>query len=33
MDQNHAIVAIHPSHPTAEAAIKALQPSGFDMKK
>ena len=25
--------AIHPSHTAAEAAIKELQQSGFDMKK
>jgi hypothetical protein len=31
--RNNSIVAIYPSHPTAEAAVKELQQSGFDMKK
>jgi len=31
--RNSSIVAIYPSHPTAEAAVKELQQSGFDMKK
>ena len=30
---NNSIVAIYPSHTAAEAAIKELQQSGFDMKK
>ena len=33
MNKNNSIVAIYPSHTTAEAAIKALQQSGFDLKK
>jgi hypothetical protein len=33
MTTNNSIVAIYPSHPTAEAAVKELQQSGFDMKK
>jgi hypothetical protein len=33
MTRNDSIVAIYPSHPTAEAAVKELQQSGFDMKK
>ena len=33
MTRNNSIVAIYPSHPTAEAAVKELQQSGFDMKK
>jgi hypothetical protein len=33
MTKNNSIVAIYPSHPTAEAAVKELQQSGFDMKK
>jgi hypothetical protein len=32
MSPNESIVAIYPSHPTAEAAVRALQQSGFDMK-
>jgi hypothetical protein len=32
MDEN-SVVAIYPSHMGAEAAIKELQQSGFDMKK
>ncbi|MEO8341438.1 MAG: hypothetical protein ABI604_17330 [Nitrospirota bacterium] len=32
-DTNNATVAIYKSHPEAEAAIKDLQRSGFDMKK
>ena len=31
--RNNSIVAIYSSHPTAEAAVKELQQSGFDMKK
>ncbi len=33
MTQNNAIVAIYPSHTSAEAAIKELQQAGFDMQK
>jgi hypothetical protein len=33
MTQNHAVVAIYKSHAEAEAAVKELQRSGFDMKK
>ena len=33
MDKNNSVVAIYPSHSTAEAAVKELQKSGFDMKK
>jgi hypothetical protein len=33
MSKNNSIVAIYPSHTAAEAAIKELQHSGFDMKK
>ena len=33
MNQNDSIVAIYPTHTAAEAAVKALQESGFDMKK
>jgi hypothetical protein len=33
MNKNNSIVAIYPSHTAAEAAIKELQHSGFDMKK
>jgi len=33
MTKNDSIVAIYPSHLAAEAAIKELQQSGFDMKK
>jgi len=32
MSKNHSIVATYPSHVDAEAAIKELQQSGFDMK-
>jgi hypothetical protein len=32
-NKNSAIVAIYPSHTAAEAAVKELQQSGFDMKK
>jgi hypothetical protein len=31
--QNNAVVAIYKSHAEAEAAVKELQHSGFDMKK
>jgi hypothetical protein len=33
MTHNESIVAIYPSHTAAEAAVKELQQSGFDMKK
>lgn len=33
MKQDHLTIAIYHSHPEAEAAIKELQHSGFDMKK
>ncbi len=33
MNQNNAILAIYQSHADAEAAIKELQQSGFDLKK
>ncbi|MFH1602675.1 MAG: hypothetical protein ABIH03_02075 [Pseudomonadota bacterium] len=33
MNRNNSIVATYPSHTAAEAAIKELQQSGFDMKK
>jgi hypothetical protein len=33
MSKNNSVVAIYPSHTAAEAAIKELQLSGFDMKK
>ena len=33
MNKNNSIVAIYPSHTEAEAAVKELQQSGFDMKK
>jgi hypothetical protein len=33
MTNNESIVAIYPSHTAAEAAVKELQRSGFDMKK
>lgn len=33
MTKNNSVVAIYPSHPAAEAAIKELQQGGFDMKK
>ena len=33
MPDNNFIVAIYPTHTAAEAAIKELQQSGFDMKK
>jgi uncharacterized membrane protein len=33
VNQNNSIVAIYPSHTAAEAAIRELQQSGFDMKK
>ncbi len=33
MTRNNAVVAIYRSHTEAEAAVKELQQSGFDMKK
>lgn len=33
MNRNNSIVAVYPSHTAAEAAIKELQQSGFDLKK
>lgn len=33
MTKNDSIVAIYPSHTAAEAAVKELQRSGFDMQK
>jgi hypothetical protein len=33
MTRNNAVVAIYKSHIEAEAAIKQLQESGFDMRK
>jgi hypothetical protein len=33
MTKNNAVVAIYKSHTEAEAAVKELQQSGFDMKK
>ena len=33
MNKGNSVVAIYPSHMAAEAAIKELQQSGFDMKK
>src|SRR5664279_6447626 len=33
MSKNNSIVAVYPSHTAAEAAVKELQKSGFDMKK
>jgi len=33
MNKNNSVVAVYPSHTAAEAAIKELQRSGFDMKK
>ncbi|MGA9453156.1 MAG: general stress protein [Verrucomicrobiia bacterium] len=33
MTKNNAVVAIYKSHTEAEAAVKELQRSGFDMKK
>ena len=33
MSKNESIVAIYPTHPAAEAAVKELQQSGFDMRK
>ena len=33
MNENNSVVAVYASHTTAEAAVKELQRSGFDMKK
>jgi uncharacterized membrane protein len=33
MSKNNSVVAIYPTHTAAEAAIKELQKSGFDLKK
>ena len=33
MNKNNSIVAVYPSHTAAEAAIKELQQSSFEMKK
>ena len=33
MSKNNSVVDIYPSHTAAEAAIKELQKSGFDLKK
>jgi len=33
MTKNNSVVAIYKTHTVAEAAIKELQQSGFDMKK
>jgi hypothetical protein len=33
MNKDNSVVAIYPSHTAAEAAVKELQKSGFDMKK
>lgn len=33
MTQNHAAIAIYPTHEAAEAAVKELQLSGFEMRK
>ena len=33
MNKHNSIVAIYPSHTSAETAVKELQQSGFDMKK
>jgi uncharacterized membrane protein len=33
MSQNNSVVAVYSSHTAAEAAIKELQNSGFDLKK
>jgi len=33
MSNNNSIVATYPTHTAAEAAVKELQQSGFDMKK
>jgi hypothetical protein len=33
MNKNNSVVAVYKSHAEAEAAVKELQQSGFDMKK
>ena len=33
IDSNNAVVAIYTTHAEAEAAVKELQHSGFDMEK
>jgi hypothetical protein len=33
MSQDHSAIAIYPTHPAAEEAIKELQRSGFEMRK
>ena len=33
MNKNNSVVAVYPSHTSAEAAVKELQQSGFDMQK
>jgi uncharacterized membrane protein len=33
MSKNNSVVAIYPSHTAAEAAIKELQKTGYDLKK
>ena len=33
MAENNAVVGVYNTHPDAEAAVKELQRSGFDMKK
>ena len=33
MPQNNSVIAIYPSHASAEAAVKELQLSGFEMKQ
>jgi hypothetical protein len=33
MNRNNSVVALYPSHTAAEAAVRELQRSGFDMKK
>jgi len=33
MSNKNAVVGIYKTHPEAEAAVKELQKSGFDMKK
>jgi uncharacterized membrane protein len=33
MSKNNSVVAVYPSHVSAEAAVKELQKSGFDLKK
>jgi len=33
MNKNNSVVAIYKSHAEADAAVKELQQSGFDMKK